>query len=66
MEHRRCTRCRNPIRTGHAVSRFEKQTESWFHADCWQEVQQSAQLDYERQIAASGLAAAIAPYCNRA
>lgn len=62
MERQRCTHCRNPIRTGQAVRRSENLDESWYHSDCWRLVQSSEQLNYEREIAASGLVALIAPY----
>jgi hypothetical protein len=61
MERHRCTRCRNPIRTMPVRGR---DTDAWFHADCWAEACSSEQEDYERQVACRGLVALLAPYVS--
>ena len=59
----RCAHCRNPIKPQHATAGDS------FHEDCWELAQQvtvasalEQQLDYQRQVAAEGLSALLAPY----
>ena len=41
-----------------------RDTDAWFHADCWAEVCSSEQANYERQVACRGLVALLAPYVS--
>ena len=63
MERHRCTKCRNPIRSG-AVARPGAGVDAWYHPACWAEVGSFEQENYEQQVRSSGLSALLAPYLS--
>jgi hypothetical protein len=64
MEHHRCARCRNPIRTDRCVIAPADGEDGWFHTDCWAEVCSAQQEEYRQSVQRLGLAALIAPYVS--
>jgi hypothetical protein len=62
MNHHRCTRCRNPIRS--TVVEAPAPRGGHFHVDCWERVRHERQQAYESEIRSTGLAALIAPYVH--
>ena len=70
MDRVRCAHCRNPVKPQHATAGPSDLGDT-FHEDCWQLAQQVSvvsalelQLDYQRQVAAEGLSALLAPYVS--
>ncbi len=62
MEHHRCAHCRNPIRSHSPVFVHADPEDSWFHADCWDDVRSAKQKEYREQIERFGLAGLLGPY----
>ena len=65
MERYRCTRCRNPIRSGSPVA-DPSAADEWFHPDCWVDVVSARQNDYHQSVEELGLSALLAPYATAA
>jgi hypothetical protein len=70
VDRLRCAHCRNPVKPQHATAGPSDSADA-YHEDCWELAQQvsavsalEAQLDYQRRVAAEGLAALLAPYVS--